>query len=122
MEIKLNKDLQKMESKVAFGLTFRQAVFSGIGIALGAVVYVISSKKGVNTELCGWLTMAVVIPLGAMGFVNYHGLTFEQLICVWLRHYFLCPKRLISRLENDFYARDKQIIEEAKRKEALRRD
>lgn len=122
MEIRLNKDLQKMESRVAFGLTFRQAVFGGLGIALGTLTYFISSKNDLNTELCGWLAMAVVLPLGALGFVSYHGLTFEQLVCVWLRYFFLCPKTLISKLENDLYNRDKGKIDEAERKEAQRLD
>lgn len=122
MEIRLNKDLQKMESRVALGLTFRQAVFGGLGITLGTLTYFISSKSGLNTELCGWFAMTVVLPLGALGFVRYHGLTFEQLVCVWLRYFFFCPRTLISKHENDLYNRDKEKIENAERKEAQRFD
>ncbi len=122
MEIRLNKDLQKMESTVVVGLTFRQTVFSGLGLALGAATYFISSNKGLNTDVAGLLAMAAVLPLGAFGFVKYHGLNFEQLVCVWIRYFLLCPKTLISKFENDLYNRDKRKIEEAERKEAQRLD
>lgn len=43
---------------------------------------------------------------------------FEQLVRVWVKHYILCPKRIVFRLENDFYNRDKMRIEAAEKKEA----
>lgn len=122
MEIKLNKDLQKMESRAFFGLTGRQCLFSAVGLACGAGMYYVLYKRGVSTDISAFICLAIVAPFGALGFVNYHGLTFEKLICVWIRHFFLCPQILVSRLENDFYNRDKKKIEEAERKEAMRRD
>lgn len=122
MEIKLNKDLQKMESRLAFGLTGRQFLFSAVGAAVGAGLYYTLYKNGVSTDISAFICLAVVAPLGALGFYNYHGLTFEQLICVWIRQFFLCPQVLVSRLENDFYERDKAKITEAEIKEAHRND
>lgn len=122
MEIKLNKDLQKMESRSAFGLTGRQLLFSAVGAAVGAGMYYVLYKKGVSTDISAFICLALVAPFGALGFVSYHGLTFEKLICVWIRHFFLCPQILVPRLENDFYERDKAKITETEIKEAHRND
>lgn len=122
MEIKLNKDLQQMESRIVFGLTARQFLFSAVGIACGAVVYYSSFKKGLNTDVSAFISFAAVLPFGALGFYKYHGLNFEQLICVWIRQFFLCSRILIPHLENDFYQRDKAKIKEAETKEAHRYD
>ena len=111
-----------MESRIALGLTFRQLFFSAIGSVVGAAVYFISSKKGLSTDLSAIISIALVAPLAALGFVTYHGLSFEKLVCVWIRQFVLCPKTLVSRLENDFYQRDKAKITEAEIKEAHRYD
>lgn len=122
MEIKLNKDLQKMESRLALGLTARQLVFSSIGLICGAAAYFSSYKKGISADLSAIISFALVAPFAALGFVSYHGLTFEKLICVWIRHFFLCPQILVSHLENDFYQRDKAKIKDAEIKEAHRNE
>lgn len=118
MEIKLNKDIQKLQDSFAIGLSFRQAVFGGIGLALGVITYFETTKHGMNTELASWLCIAVVAPFAALGFVSYHGMPFEKLVRVWIKHYLLCPKKVVFRLENDFYERDKVLIDTAQEKEA----
>lgn len=118
MEIKINKDLQKMQDSFVVGLSFRQTVCSGIGIALGVVTYLASTSHGINQELASWLCIAVVAPFAALGFVNYHGMPFEQLVRAWIKQYLLCPQKLLFHLENDFYERDKVQITMAQEKEA----
>ena len=118
MEIKLNKDIQKLQDSFFIGLNFRQTVFGGLGLALGALIYLETTKHGINTELASWICIAVVAPFAALGFVTYHGMPFEQLVRVWVKHYILCPKRIVFRLENDFYNRDKMRIEAAEKNEA----
>ena len=71
-----------------------------------------------DDRLASWICIAVVAPFAALGFVTYHGMPFEQLVRVWVKHYILCPKRIVFRLENDFYNRDKMRIEAAEKKEA----
>lgn len=111
-----------MESRIAFGLTTRQLLCSAIGLICGASAYYITYKKGLSTDLSAIISIALVAPLAALGFVTYHGLSFERLVCVWIRQFVLCPKTLVSRLENDFYQRDKAKITEAEIKEAHRYD
>lgn len=120
MEIKLNKDLQEMESRTFFGLTIRQALCSLVGLGCGAGLYYFLNKKGISSDIAAFACLGIVAPFGALGFYKYHGLSFEKLVCVWIRQFFLCPKILVSRLENDFYQRDKAKIKEAEIKEAHR--
>lgn len=122
MEIKLNKDLQQMESRLVFGLTGRQFLFTAVGLALGAATYYLSYKKGFSADISSFICLAIVAPFAALGFVSYHGLSFEKLICVWIRQFFLCSPILIAHLENNFYQRDKVKITEAEIKEAHKDD
>ena len=89
MEIKLNKDIQKLQDSFFIGLNFRQTVFGGLGLALGALAYLETTKHGINTELASWICIAIVAPFAALGFVTYHGMPFEQLVRVWVKHYIL---------------------------------
>lgn len=120
MEIKLNKDLQKMESNVYMGLTGRQAIFSGISLVLGAGTFLLSSSKGISSDIASILTSLVVVPFAALGFVKYNGLNFEQLVKVWLQQYVMTPKVLLLKLENYYYELDKNKIKKSERDEVLK--
>ncbi|MDE5985361.1 MAG: PrgI family protein [Eubacterium sp.] len=122
MEIQLNKDLQKFQDNVVLGLNARQTVFGGIGAGLGIAVFLLASKKGLTDDISSIITSATVAPFAALGFVNYNGMTFERLVKVWIKQFFLCPKKIISRPENLLYKRDKEKIEKAKEKEAKQYD
>lgn len=118
MEIQLNKNLEKVQENVFMGLNPRQALWAGVGVVAAIGVFWVCYKKGMNTELATWLCMAAVVPAGAMGFVTYQGLPFERLCLLWIRNYLLMPQKLIYRLENRHYAKDKARIEQAEELEA----
>ena len=122
MEIQLNKDLQKFQDNVVLGLNARQTVFGGIGAALGIGVFLLASKKGLTDDVSSVITSAVVAPFAALGFVNYNGMPFERLVKVWIKQFFLCPNRIVSRPENILYKRDKEKIEQVQKTEAKRYD
>lgn len=122
MEIQLNKDLQKFQDNFFMGLNVRQTIFGGICLGLGVAAFVVSTKQGLNAESASWLCAGVVLPFAALGFVNYNGMTFERLVKVWIKQYILCPKKVVTRLENILYIRDKQKIDSAQEKEAKRND
>lgn len=122
MEIKLNKDLQKMQDNLFMGLNFRQTACALTGIVLGAAAYFLCNRFGVNTEAASWICIALAAPFAALGFVTVNGMPFEQIVKAWIKHYILCPKRILSKPENYNYALDKPKIEAAQEKEARRRD
>jgi len=109
-EIKLNKDLSKLQDNVILGLTARQAGFSATGLIVGAATYFFLINKNINSDVAFMVLAVVVSPFAALGFFNYHGLTFEKFVKVIIKQYVLCPKILLSRLENYFYDKDKQKI------------
>lgn len=122
MEIKLNKDLQKMQDNIFMGLNARQTVCAGIGLVLGAAAYYLCDCYGINAEIASWICIAIAAPFAALGFITKNGMSFEQIVKAWIKQYILCPKRIVSKLENYDYAIDKAKIEAAQEKEAHRRD
>lgn len=122
MEINLNKNLQKMQDTYFMGLNFRQTIFGGLGLVLGGGTYFLLTKKGVDDSTATNFVALIVAPFALMGFVNYHGLPFEKLLFVLIRHFFLCPKQLIYRHENSFYDEDKAKIKKAQKMEVRKRD
>lgn len=122
MEIQLNKDLQKFQDNFVLGLNFRQTLFAGTGVVLGAATYFLANRAGLHTEIAGWLCAIVAAPFAALGFVTANGMPFERLVKAWIKQYILCPKHIVSRLENYDYEIDKPKIEAAQEKEAHRRD
>lgn len=123
MEIKLNKDLQKCTDNYFMGLGARQTFFGGLGLVLSVGMYFVAIKElGVNQQAASWLCILVGAPFAALGFATYNGMPFEKLVKVWLKHYWFCPKRLVYRLENDFYNADKPKIEKMAEKEMKRID
>lgn len=123
MEIKLNKDLQQCTDTIAMGLNFRQAVFGGIGLILSAGAYFLSMKVwGWHQEAASWLCILIGAPFAALGFITYNGMSFERLVLTWLKFFYLCPHKLVCRLENALYPLDQQKISKMEELEAKRID
>lgn len=123
MQIQINKNLQDCTENVAFGLTFRQALCSGIGLALGLGGYFLATKKlGLSSDTASWIVIVTVVPFGALGFVQYNGMPFERLVKAWLKQYFFCSQKLRYKQCNLDYEKDKVLIDEARCKEAKNND
>ena len=85
-----------------FGLSLRQFIFSVLacGVAVG-LYFLLRPYFGMET--LSWVCILGAFPFAAMGFVNYHGMTAEQLAWTWIRSELLEPKRLISEPDNLYY-------------------
>lgn len=118
-EIKLNKNMNIMQDEVFLGLNTRQFLFSAVGLALGAAVYFAAIKRGLPSDLAVIFTALVASPFAALGFVKYHGLTFEELVVRIIAQTFLTEQQLVPRLENIFYAQDKKKINALEELEAM---
>lgn len=99
MEVKINKEIQSYSESMFLGLSMRQCVFSLAAILVAVGLYFLL-KPYVGTETVSWMCILGAAPFAAMGFVNYHGMTAEQLVRVWIRSELLEPKRLISEPDN----------------------
>ena len=97
MEVKINKEIQSYSESMFLGLSMRQCGFSLAAILVAVGLYFLL-KPYVSTETVSWMCI-----LGAAPFVNYHGMTAEQLAWAWIRSELLEPKRLISEPDNLYY-------------------
>ena len=120
MEVKINKEIREYTESVFFGLSLRQCIFSAIAIAVAVGLY-FCLRNFLGTEMVSWVCILAAAPFAALGFIQYHGMTAEKFLVVWLQSEFLCPKRLPFRPTNIYYELLKSTIEEHE-KEALKND
>ena len=102
MEVKINREIRNYTEAMFFGLSMRQFFFSAVALGVAVLLYFLL-KPYVGTETVSWMCILGAAPFAAMGFVNYHGMTAEQLVRVWIRSELLEPKRLISEPDNLYY-------------------
>lgn len=102
MEVKINKEIQSYSESMFLGLSMRQCGFSLAAILVAVGLYFLL-KPYVGTETVSWMCILGAAPFAAMGFVNYHGMTAEQLVRVWIRSELLEPKQLIAEPDNLYY-------------------
>lgn len=89
MEIKINREIRAYQESVVMGLSLRQLFCSVLAVI--AAVGVFFSLQGVlHREIVTWLCILAAAPIGAMGFIQYNGMTLEQLALAWVRSEFIC--------------------------------
>ena len=91
MEVKINKEIQSYSESMFLGLSMRQCGFSLAAILVAVGLYFLL-KPYVGTETVSWMCILGAAPFATMGFVNYHGMTAEQLAWAWIRSELLEPK------------------------------
>ena len=106
MEIKINKEIRQYQESIFFGLSMRQFFCAILAIAVAVIVY-FSTRNILHKEMVSWLCILSAIPIGMMGFVKYHGLTFEKFIMAWIMSEVLYPKQLVFK-ESNIYAQAMQ--------------
>ena len=93
MEIKINKEIRDYTESMFFGLSLRQSVFSLLALAVAVGIYFIL-KPYLGIETLSWLCILGASPFAALGFINYHGMTAEQLLWTWFRSQVIEPRKL----------------------------
>ena len=111
MQIKSNKEVRDYKEVVYFGMTIRQLLFTGLagGAALG--VYFLCHRRmpmemvsWLCVEAVSWLCVAAAVPFGAFGFVQWHGMPFEQIVLVFIRSRLVLGRPVFFRPENPLRA------------------
>ena len=118
MEVKINREIRSYTESMFFGLSMRQFIFSvlGIGVAVG-LYFLLRPHFGVETV--SWMCILGAVPFALLGFLNYHGMTAEQFLVVWIRSEFLEPKELRFEANNIYHELLKDTIE-AREKEGYK--
>ena len=93
MEVKINKEIRDYTESMFFGLSLRQSVFSLLALAVAVGIYFIL-KPYLGIETLSWLCILGASPFAALGFINYHGMTAEQLLWAWFRSQVIEPRKL----------------------------
>ncbi len=78
-QVKINKDILTYSERGIGGLSLKQTIFGGAAILAAIVVYYFGNKffgEQVALILCA----VIAVPLAAVGFVTYNGMTFVQLV------------------------------------------
>lgn len=120
MEIKINREIRSYTESVFFGLSMRQFIFSVLACAAAAGTYYFG-RTHLGTETLSWVCVLTALPFVILGFVQYHGMTVEQFVWVWIKSEILMPKHLVFCPENLYYEITKSAREK-RRKEGLKPD
>ena len=102
MEVKINKEIQSYSESMFFGLSMRQCGFSLAAMLVAVGLFFLLLLFVGRVSVC-WMCFLGAAPFAAMGFINYHGMTAEQLAWAWIRSELLEPKRLISEPDDLYY-------------------
>ena len=79
MLIPVNQNIDEYKDDFYKGLTLRQSVISLITIAVGAVVYLtLTGVLHLPQSLALYLTLPVVFPIAAYGFLKIHGMNIAE--------------------------------------------
>jgi hypothetical protein len=118
LEVKINREIRSYTESMFFGLSMRQFIFSvlAIGVAVG-LYFLLRPHFGVETV--SWMCILGAVPFALLGFLNYHGMTAEQFLVVWIRSEFLEPKELRFEANNIYHELLKDAIE-AREKEGYK--
>lgn len=73
IEVKINKEIQRYQESILFGLSLRQMVFAllAIGVAVGAYF---GLKPLIGAAEVGWVCMLAAFPFAMCGFFTYNGI------------------------------------------------
>ena len=89
--IKLSKDIRKQKSKLFWGLTGRQMIFTVIAIFIAIVV---NCVLDLNDTVKAVLVISFSVPFLLMGWISINGLTFEKFAIIWIRNNFNNKERV----------------------------
>lgn len=90
--IKMSKDIKKQKSKMFWGLTGRQMIFTALAIFIAIVVNCFMDN--LNDTVKAILLITTSIPFLLCGWVQLNGLNFEKFAIIWIRNNFNNKERV----------------------------
>ncbi|OUS75705.1 PrgI family protein [Paenibacillus sp. MY03] len=101
MEIKINREIRAYTESLFFGLSLRQFFFSVLAVGAAIGLY-FGLRNHFGIETVSWMCILGAAPYAALGFIEYHGMTAEQLLWAYIKSEFLMPKRLVFHSTNHY--------------------
>lgn len=122
MEVKINKEIRDYNDSIVIGLSARQFGFTLASACVALGLYFLL-KDTLSTNIVQWICIIAVLPLAAMGFIQYNGMPFEKIVMSMVTTYITTPTHLCFHSKNTYYANDtEQKIKLLAKEEAKRSD
>ena len=93
IEVKINKEIQRYQESILFGLSLRQMVFALLAISVAVGAY-FGLKPLIGAAEVGWVCMLAAFPFAMCGFFTYNGMPAERFLLAVIRSEILCPRTL----------------------------
>lgn len=107
--VQIPKDLYKVKDKFIAGLTKRQTIFFGTGLALGIIVYLICNKHfGVSVSTSCVVLFIIASPFFIVGQYEKNGVTLDVMLMNFIRFH-INPQIRTYQTENIYTAIEEQI-------------
>lgn len=116
MEFKMYKEIRNYYERFFMGLSLRQLICGGIGLAV-ALVLGFGLRGRVSGETLSWIIPSAVVPFFMIGFKDVKGMPMEKFIIAWFKQRFLMPKKLILRNDDIYSKLFKEMDSDAKAKQ-----
>lgn len=97
--VNVPNDLSKIKTKLAFGLTKRQIVCFGGGVALGIPLYLLT-RNAIGNTVALLLMLVIMLPAFLLAMYEKNGQPMELVVGHYVRARFLRPGRRPYMTEN----------------------
>ena len=122
LQIKINKEIRDIEEDIYWGMSRRKLVSSVLCFVIVLGVFMAMWKNGFSLDIACVIASICGMPIGAFGFIKWHGMTFEKaLLSIAFNE--LTPKELVFKGKNiqadefDLYIKNMQSTEKEANKE-----
>lgn len=102
IDVSVNREIEGYQEQVFMGLDMRKAAGIILPVILCAICYV-KLSPALGTKISSWICILLAAPIALMGFLEWHGMHFEQAAALLLR--FLLQKKKLGWLSVNYNAR-----------------
>ena len=98
-------DVTEYKEQFFFGMNSRQLICSVLMIVVAVLVFLVGSKF-ISTDILVYITIALVAPLAAVGFLKYNGMGFEKIAATVMDFYVSNQRRRMEYLPEEMQIHD----------------
>lgn len=112
ISVDIPKDIREYKEKLAFGLTLRQMVATGVALVICVPLYFVG-RNYISEDLLSWIVIAVALPCVGIGFIKKNGMPFEKYAAAVLKQQLIFPQKTKFKTDNFF----REMQEEAEKED-----
>ena len=101
------QDVTEYKEQFFFGMNSRQLICSVLMIVVAVLVFLVGSKFiSTDTDILVYITIALIAPLAAVGFLKYNGMGFEKIAATVAEFYVSNQRRRMEYLPDEIEIHD----------------